>query len=301
MAIVVAEKQADGLKYELAGLERLLAQERTRTYLLEGAVDATRQEKDEAQSAREVAVNKAIDLEAANGTLKGALTLERARADAQHAATVAAIQQSGLAGKARAVAETEVADLKETLAQERTRAFQLQTAADEMHARECANLYAQIEALRDSAVKEREGLKQECHRIATLLVDKHLAFDAERRNAQKAIIEHRKVIAQQLDSLALLLQPNPFTAECPPTTLTSPLGSYPSFRRARGVERPIAASGECELSRGFRQAPQNGEYRKRPCTRSSSQLPEAVTSATASTISSPPRARHPMSPAKARA
>jgi hypothetical protein len=219
-----------------------------------------------------VAENKAINLEAANGTLEGALTLERARADAQHAATVAAIQQSGLAGKARAVAETEVADLKETLAQERTRAFKLQTAADEMHARGCANLYTQIEALRDSAVKEREGLKQERHRIATLLVDKHLTFDAERQNAQKANIERYKGIAQHLDSLAQLLQPNPFTAECPPTTLTSPLGSNPpipgefpdypelsfviimlfsSFRRARGVERPIAASGECELARGY--------------------------------------------------
>jgi hypothetical protein len=48
MAIVIAEKQADGLKDELAALERLLAQERTRTYLLEGAVNAARQEKDEA-------------------------------------------------------------------------------------------------------------------------------------------------------------------------------------------------------------------------------------------------------------
>ncbi|KAJ7818792.1 hypothetical protein B0H14DRAFT_2601080 [Mycena olivaceomarginata] len=232
------------LKDELAALERLLAQERTRTYLLEGA------------SAREVAENKAINLEAANGTLEGALTLERARADAQHAATVAAIQQSGLAGKARAVAETEVADLKETLAQERTRAFKLQTAADEMHARECANLYAQIEALRDSAVKEREGLKQERHRIA-LLVDKHLAFDAERQNAQKTIIEHRKVITQHWDSLAQLLQPNPFTAECPPTTLTSPLGSNP----------PIPVSAAPVVSSGPSLRPENASSPAAPAKR----------------------------------
>ncbi|KAJ7121392.1 hypothetical protein C8R44DRAFT_876798 [Mycena epipterygia] len=131
-------------------------------------------------------------------------------------AEITALKESSAQARAAMDALREVAD---NLSKERDLArSNFDAEAREMaeaHARECAELRAQVETLQGSTATKREALK--IGREA-LIVDR-AAFEADKASAQRALHDDRKSIAQNLHRMIQIIQPNPFSVGAGPASL----------------------------------------------------------------------------------